>query len=59
MNHKQAEGRFPDMSNLPKPRWRDALMKLAAPATRLHHYRNLRAEAIHEVMGDFDCEGKS
>jgi hypothetical protein len=59
MNHNYPEGRFPDMSNLPKPRWRDALMKLASPATRMHRYRNLRAAAIHELMADDDCEGKS
>ena len=59
MNHKHPDGRFIDLSNLPKPRWRDALMKLASPATRLHRYRNLRSAAIYEIMGDFDCEGKS
>jgi hypothetical protein len=59
MNHQHPDGRFIDLSNPPKPRWRDALMKLASPATRLHRYRNLRAAAIHEVMGDFDCGGKS
>ena len=59
MNHKHPEGRFLDMSNPPKPRWRDALMKLASPASRMHRYRNFRAAAIHEVMSDFDCEGKS
>jgi len=59
MNHKHPEGRFLDMSNPPKPRWRDALMKLASPATRIHRYRNLRTAAIHEVMVDHDCEGNS
>jgi hypothetical protein len=59
MNHQHPEGRFLDMSNPPKPRWRDALMKLASPATRLHRYRNLRAAAINQVMADDDCEGKS
>ncbi len=59
MNNQYPDGRFPDLNNLPKPRWRDALKMLAAPATRIHRYRNLRTEAIHEVMGDYDCESKS
>jgi hypothetical protein len=59
MTHKYPAGRFLDLSNLPKPRWRDALKKLAAPATRVHRYRNLHTEAIHEAMGEYDCEGKS
>lgn len=59
MNHKYPEGRFLDLNNLPKPRWRDALRKLVAPATRIHRFRNLRTEAIHEVVGKIECEGKS
>lgn len=50
------QGRFPDLSNLPKPRWRDALIALAAPATRLHQYRNLRTAMFDEATRDLDCK---
>ena len=37
----QDNQRFPDLHNLPKPRWRDAFRALLGPAQRVHDYRNL------------------
>jgi len=48
--------RFPDLSNQPKPRWRDALIALASPATRLHRYRNLHKSMFYEAVCDLDCK---
>lgn len=42
--------RLPDLSNLPKPRWRDALRLLAGPAVRLHRYRNLRNAMLYHLL---------
>ena len=58
MNHKHPEGRFLDLSNPPKPRWRDALAQLVSPATRLHAYRNFRSAAFYEAIDDLDCGKK-
>jgi len=51
--HEQA--RLVDASNLPKPRWRDVLAALVSPATRMHQYRNLRAEMFNDAADDLDC----
>ena len=59
MKNKHEYRRFPDLSNPPKPRWRDALLRLAKPAARIHQYRNLRTAAFYEAMCKLDCEGKS
>lgn len=59
MNHKHPEGRFLDLSNPPKPRWRDALARLAAPALRMHRYRSLNSAAIDDIIGDLDCGKES
>ena len=59
MKSKHPNGRFPDWSNPPKPRWRDALIALASPATRIHRYRNLRSSAFYEAMCELDCKDKS
>ena len=59
MKCQHSNGRFPDYSNPPKPRWRDALAALASPATRVHRYRNLRSSAFYEAVGDVDCKDKS
>lgn len=48
--HRQSRVRFADWHNLPKPRWRDALRALAAPAERMHSYRNLHSRALDAVM---------
>jgi hypothetical protein len=56
MQHKHPEGRFIDLSNPPKPRWRDALALLAAPAMRIHRYRNLNSAAVDELIGHRDCQ---
>lgn len=48
--------RFPDLHNLPKPRWRDALAALAAPAVRVHGYRNLHKSMFYEAMCRMDCK---
>ena len=56
MKATHSNGRFPDWSNPPKPRWRDALTALASPATRVHLYRNLRSSAFYDAVGDVDCK---
>jgi hypothetical protein len=49
--------RFPDLHNLPKPRWRDALAALAAPAIRMHQYRNLHKSMFYDAICQMDdCE---
>ena len=57
MHYTNPEGRFPDHNNPPKPRWRDALLRLAAPAARLHRYRELQSAAVEELLADKDCRG--
>ena len=59
MKRQHPHGRFADWSNPPKPRWRDALAALAGPAKRVHHYRNLHATALDDVMCEFDCKDRS
>ena len=53
-----ADARLVDLSNLPKPRWRDALIALAAPATRVHQYRNLHRSMFYESVCQIDCKDK-
>jgi hypothetical protein len=53
-----AKARFPDMRNLPKPRWRDALAALAGPAMRLHGYRNLHKLTFYQAICQLDCKEK-
>jgi len=49
--------RFPDLHNLRKSRWRDALAALAGPAIRMHKYRNLHKSMFYDAMGQMDgCE---
>ena len=50
----QSSGRLADFNNLPKPRWRDALVALAAPATRVHEYRNLHKAMFYRAMCEID-----
>jgi hypothetical protein len=50
--------RLADLHNLPKPRWREALLSLASPALRLHRYRNLHRAMIYAAMRDDDCGGQ-
>ena len=57
--HEQSRARFADWHNLPKPTWRSALRALAAPATRVHHYRNLRTAILEDAMRDLDCKERS
>jgi hypothetical protein len=52
--HRQSRLRLADWHNLPKPRWRDALRALAAPAERMHAYRNLQRRAL-DVVIDNGC----
>jgi hypothetical protein len=54
MKRQQLQSRFPDWSNPPKPRWRDALLALLGPANRVHRYRNLRSAAFYDLMSDLD-----
>lgn len=58
MNCKQTNGRFPDLNNPPKPRWRDALRMLLSPATRMHRYRNLRTAAFYKALCAMDCKDR-
>ena len=48
-------GRFPDLHNLPKPRWREALAALIGPAARIHHYRNLHRSMVNDAIAQLDC----
>ncbi len=57
MKYTDAEGRFPDLRNAPKPRWRDALARLAGPATRRHRLKEMQAHAIEELLCQRDCRG--
>ncbi len=50
----QENYRFPDLHNLPKPRWRDAFKALAAPARRVHDYRNLHRQMFYDAVGQLD-----
>jgi len=59
MQHAHPEGRFPDHTNPPKPRWRDALIRLAAPATRIHRFKELRSAAVEDLLDDMDCRHQS
>ena len=52
----ESTNRLPDLNNLPKPRWRDALVALAAPALRVHNYRNLHTSMFYEAVDDVDCK---
>lgn len=51
----ESSARFADLHNLPKPKWRDALVALALPAMRLHKYRNLHKSMFYEAVCDIDC----
>ena len=54
--HAQSRTRFVDWHNLPKPTWREALQALAAPAARMHRYRNLRTLVIHQATSTLDSK---
>ena len=56
--HNQSRARFADWHNLPKPTWRSALRALASPATRVHHYRNLRTAILEDAMSEIDCKDR-
>ncbi len=58
MKRQHPQGRLADLSNPPKPRWRDALVALAAPATRIHRYRNLRSASFYKAMCEIDCDDR-
>jgi len=59
MNRRHPQVRFADWSNPPKPRWRDLLVAMAGPATRIHRYRNLRSAAFYDAICELDCKDKS
>ena len=52
----KSSGRFLDLHNQPKPKWRDALMALSAPAKRVHQYRNLHKSMFYQAICEFDHE---
>jgi len=54
----KSKARFADLHNLEKPSWRDALVALAAPATRVHEYRNLHKSMFYEALCEVDCKDK-
>ena len=56
MKRQACEHRLVDLHNPPKPRWRDVLRALAAPATRLHEYRNLHRSMFYDTMCHLDCK---
>lgn len=56
MKHQHPQGRFPDWSNPPKPRWRAALAALAGPATHMHQHRKLRSAAFYDAMNARNCK---
>ena len=56
---EQSRSRLADWHNLPKPTWRGALRALASPATRVHHYRNLRTAILEDAMCELDCKEQS
>lgn len=55
---RKSSGRLVDLHNLPKPRWRDALKALAAPATRVHEYRNLHRSMFYDAVCELDGKGR-
>lgn len=59
MKTTNAGGRFPDQANPPKPRWRDALIRLAAPATRIHRFKELQSAAVEDLLDKMDCGPRS
>ena len=59
MKHTNPEGRFPDLRNTQKPRWRDALLKLAGPATRIHRLKELQTAAVEDLLDNLDCRGRT
>jgi len=58
MKHTNPAGRFPDLRNTEKPRWRDALISLAAPATRIHRLKEMHTAAVEDLLDDRDCRGR-
>jgi hypothetical protein len=50
--------RFPDYQNLPKPRWRDTLAALAAPAIHMHEYRNLHKSMFYQALCEYECKDR-
>jgi hypothetical protein len=59
MTHCYEHARFPDLHNPPKPRWREVVKALVGPANRLHHYRDMHARMVDEVLRERDCGGRS
>lgn len=55
MQYQAYRHRMPDLHNLPKPRWRDALRALMGPADRLHRYRNLHRQMFYDATRRLDC----
>ena len=49
------DGRLPDLHNLPKPGWREAIAALIGPAARVHHYRNLHRSMVNNAITQLDC----
>lgn len=59
MTHCYEHGRFPDLHNPPKPTWREVLQAFFGPANRLHHYRDLHARMVDEVLRQRDSGERS
>ncbi len=45
---------FPCKGNLPKPKWRQVLTALVAPAVRVHNFRNLRTAIVYDTLRRYD-----
>ena len=47
-------GRLVDLSNPPKPTWREVFKALAMPAKRIHNYRNLHKSMFYDALCELD-----
>lgn len=41
-------------ASIPPASWKSALSAFLGPATRLHHYRDVRTRMIHDALHDLD-----
>ena len=41
-------------ASIPRTSWKGALSAFLAPATRLHHYRDVHTRMIHDALHDLD-----
>lgn len=53
LKHHAEQGR--GLARLHRVAWRKVLAGLAAPAVRMHHYRDLRTAMLREALCELDC----